>query len=141
MPKNTIFVDTSAICALSDKDDQRHRPAAQFFATLSSHTQLVISDFILLESWIVIERRVGRNAALTFYNDALNGAFDIIKIKRDDLLAASRIMGKYADQDFSVVDCTCFSLMEYLDINRVFTFDSHFRVYRKANGTGFEVLP
>jgi predicted nucleic acid-binding protein len=141
LPKNTIFVDTSAIYALSDKGDQCHQLATQFFASLSPHIQLVISDFVLLESWMLIDRRVGRHPALTFYNDALTGVFDIIKIRRANLLAASRIMEKYADQDFSLADCTSFNLMEYLHINRVFTFDSHFKIYRKTDGTSFEILP
>ena len=90
---------------------------------------------------MIISRNLGRKAAVTFYNDALSGTFDIIKIRRNDLFAAARIMDKYADQDFSLADCTSFSLMEYLGINRVFTFDSHFRIYRKSNGGSFQVLP
>ena len=141
LQKNTIFVDTSAVYALADDDDSLHKKASDFYSSLKSNVQLIISDFVLLESWSLINNRTGRHAALTFYEDALSGVFDIIKVRHSDLLAAKRIMRKYADQDFSLVDCTCFSLMESLNIDCVFTFDSHFRIYRKADGTAFEVLP
>jgi len=42
---------------------------------------------------------------------------------------------KYADQDVSFTDCVCFALMRAHNIQRVFTFDRHFRL------AGFESIP
>jgi predicted nucleic acid-binding protein len=50
-------------------------------------------------------------------------------------------MDKYADQALSLVDATSFALMEHSGITRALSFDYHFRIYRKADGSNFEILP
>lgn len=59
-----------------------------------------------------------------------------------DLDAAWRTMEAFPDQDFSVVDCTSFAVMERLGVGRAATFDHHFVVYRYGarRDRAFEVL-
>ena len=55
---------------------------------------------------------------------------DIIGVTARDLLRGHRIAREWADQDFSIVECTSFAIMERLGIERAFAFDAHFRVVR-----------
>jgi predicted nucleic acid-binding protein len=47
-----------------------------------------------------------------------------------DLEAAWAIGERFPDQGFSIVDRTCFAVMERLGIFRAAAFDHHFAVYR-----------
>lgn len=67
LQKNTIFVDTSAVYVLTDEDDSLYQKATGFYTSLKLKVQLIISDFVLLESWSIINSRVGRRTALKFY--------------------------------------------------------------------------
>ena len=59
-----------------------------------------------------------------------------------DLQAARTIGRDFPDQDFSLVDRTCFAVMERLGLERAATFDSDFAVYRwgPRRDRAFEVL-
>ena len=51
------------------------------------------------------------------------------------------LMEKYADVPMDLADCSIVLAAESLRVNRVFTLDNDFRVYR-INGTqAFELLP
>lgn len=47
-----------------------------------------------------------------------------------DLETAWQIGLAYADQDFSMVDCTSFAVMRRLGIECVASFDHHFAIFR-----------
>ena len=47
-----------------------------------------------------------------------------------DLSKAWDIIQRFPDQDFSLVDCLTFAMMERLGLEAAFTFDRHFAVYR-----------
>ncbi len=47
-----------------------------------------------------------------------------------DLEVAWSIASTFSDQDFSIVDCTSFAVMQRLGMRRVASFDDDFAVYR-----------
>jgi predicted nucleic acid-binding protein len=47
-----------------------------------------------------------------------------------DLANARAIAASWADQDFSLIDCTSFALIERLQLDEALAFDNHFRIYR-----------
>lgn len=49
---------------------------------------------------------------------------------QSDLANARMIAASWPDQDFSLIDCTSFALMERLRLDEAMAFDNHFRVYR-----------
>jgi predicted nucleic acid-binding protein len=139
--RNIIFVDTSAIYAICNKDDKHHQEAVNFVSSLPPYLKLVISNYVFVETWCLLNAHLSWKAALAFYDDVLSKAFHLIDIQEADILASRKIMDKYADQSFSLVDATSFALMEHLGITRAFSFDSHFRIYRKPDRNHFEILP
>ena len=67
-----ILVDTSALYALVDRNDEHHSQAAKILASLLPYApQLVVPNFLLAESHTIINRRVGPREALRFLKGAL----------------------------------------------------------------------
>jgi predicted nucleic acid-binding protein len=137
-----LFVDTSAFYALADESDRKHSPARAFYESLD-HARLTTTDHVLVECWFLIGSRLGRDAAIRFWDGLRSGIVDMLAVMPRDLDHAREIIRRFPDQNFSLVDATSFAVMERETVVRVFTFDEHFRVYRFGEGNGqyFDVLP
>ena len=122
-----IFIDTSAFYALLDRDDAHHPRAKRALTDIlkAAHT-LVTSNDILVETFALLQNRLGIVAARAFHDEILpliNIEFVALGTHRSGvtaLLSASR-------RDLSLVDCVSFEVMRTLGINTVFAFDKHFK--------------
>jgi predicted nucleic acid-binding protein len=122
-----IFVDTSVWYAAADAGD---RESARAQNLLASERELVTSDHVLVECWQLFQRRLGREAAETFWAELRRGPARIEPVTAADLEAAWAAGLAFEDQAFSLVDRTSFAVMERLGVDRVASFDAHFAVYR-----------
>jgi predicted nucleic acid-binding protein len=50
-------------------------------------------------------------------------------------------MEKYSDAPMDLADASLVAVAESLSLGRVFTLDSHFRIYRLADGSVLELVP
>jgi predicted nucleic acid-binding protein len=76
----------------------------------------VTTDYILVECWFLIGSRLGRRAAMEFWDGLRSGIIEIIKVESQDLEGARRIIERFLDQegaDISVV-------LVLMDIEAVF---------------------
>lgn len=122
----STFVDTSALLAVLDADDQNHTAATAVWKEfVTTETDLVCTNYIILEAFAVIQNRLGMGAIRTFHDDLL----PLLKIEWIDAqqharsVAALLIAGR---RQLSLVDCSSFETMRSLGINESFTFDRHF---------------
>lgn len=122
-----IFVDTSAFFALLDRDDTNHKKAKSVWNdALNPENILVTSNYILVESFALIQNRLGMEAVSGFQEDVLpvinvewvNSG--VHKSGVSAMLAALR-------RKLSLVDCTSFEIMRNSGIKTVFAFDPHFK--------------
>lgn len=97
---------------------------------------------MLLETWLLIRRRGGHQAADRFWQTLRSSGPAVECVGPVDLEVAWRIGEAFPDQAFSVADRTSFALMERLGISRVASFDSHFAIYRYGprHDRAFEIL-
>jgi predicted nucleic acid-binding protein len=125
--------------AAADASDRNNERAK---AVLGTGEPLVTSDHVLAESWILIRHRLGREAAMRFWESIRSGASAVEHIGPADLEAAWAIAGGFADQDFSVVDMTSFAVMQRLGVLRAASLDDHFAVFRfgRARERAFEIV-
>ena len=130
-----IFIDTAAFLAVLNANDQFHQSAKHIWdEILSSDSSLFSSNYVILETTALLQHRFGIEALRLFEIDIL----PVVEIAWVDetihkqglsaLLAANR-------RDLSLVDCTSFEIMRQTGMDRVFTFDPHFREQ------GFKVIP
>jgi predicted nucleic acid-binding protein len=123
----SLYVDTSAFFAAVDDDEADSGPVR---TVLASERRLVTSDHVLVESWLLIHRKLGRSAADGFWASLRAGAASIEQVGPGDLEVAWAIGESWPDQDFSIVDRTSFAVMQRLGVHRVATLDDHFGVFR-----------
>jgi uncharacterized protein len=126
----SLFVDTSAWYAAADRSDRSHEKAKR---VLSDPDELVTTDHILIETWSLLHHRIGRKPALAFW-ERLGDVAMIESVTGADLEVARQIAVAWSDQDFSIVDCTSFAVMQRLGIRRAASFDDDFAVFRFGPG-------
>jgi predicted nucleic acid-binding protein len=136
----SLYVDSSAWYAAADRNDRSHRRAV---AALDGGQELVTSDHVLVEAWLLLRHRLGREAADRFWAGLREGAATIESVGDVDLEAAWAIGERFPDQDFSLVDRTSFAVMLRLGLRRVATFDRDFAVFRfgRSRREAFELVP
>lgn len=121
----TTFADTSALYALLDRDDDRHRHAARAFEALAGTEVLVSHSYVCLECATLAQRRIGVDAVRTLLDEivpALEVEWVDEVLHREAqtaLLAAGR-------RDVSFVDWTSFALMRRRGISTAFAYDDDF---------------
>jgi predicted nucleic acid-binding protein len=135
----SIFIDTSIWFAVANIREKRNRRAKSILANL---TELVTSDHVIVESWLLLNSRVHRAAAEQFWQGLRSGIAHIEKVTLADLETGWVIGQAFSDQKFSIVDRTSFAVMERLGISRVASFDDDFAIYRygRNRDRAFEVL-
>lgn len=137
MGRNTLFVDTGAWYALADRSDQHHNEAVVIYPKLlSSYNPLKTTNLIIAETYILIRRGIGYQAAISFLENIASSP-RVVKIYSDSILeeTGESILRQYQDQDFSYTDAVSFAVMKEFEITEVFCFDKHFVT------AGFTIIP
>ena len=131
----TVFVDTSALIALLDADEAKHAACArEWKRLLGSDASLVTSNYVIVETCAVAQRRLGMDAvrslttdfmpllAIDWVEETLHGAGHAA------MLTANR-------KELSLVDCVSFEIMRRRDVGTAFALDRDFA------DQGFSVVP
>jgi uncharacterized protein len=119
-----VFVDTSGLFALLDEDDSRHGDAAQVFSHLPPTTELVTSNYVLVEAIALVRRRLGPVAEDRLINEVV----PILRIIWIDETTHRTAVATYqaAGRSASLVDHVSFAVMENAAINLAFAYDEDF---------------
>lgn len=131
----TTFVDTSGIHAVFDRDDTNHQRAGEAWRRLlADHAPLLTTNYVLLETSALLQRRLGMADLQAFHDDVVP-LLRIEWIEEARHQAAVEAVLAAGKRKLSVVDCVSFQVMRQLGVHTVFCFDQHFREQ------GFEVIP
>lgn len=130
-----IFVDTSALLAILEKNDTNHLHAVQCWKDLlRKASTLLTNNYILVESIAIIQKRYGLQAVQNLQSEILPFVQTEWIDERQHAAIVERVVATNRRR-LSLVDCAAFETMQRLDISTVFTFDEHFREQ------GFKVIP
>lgn len=134
-----VLIDTSVWFAAANIRDRYNARGKELLGEI---TAPLLTDYILIETWGLLNSRVHRQAAENFWRGIRRGATDVEKVTAADLDAAWAIGEAFPDQTFSIVDRTSFAVMERLGITRAASFDDDFAVYRygRARDRAFDVI-
>jgi predicted nucleic acid-binding protein len=130
-----IFVDTSALYAVLDRDDEHHPAAkATWEKLLVDDVPLLVTNYIVVETTTLLQHRLGLAAVRVLCGDILP-ILDIHWISDTDHLHAQHALLASDRRTLSLVDCSSFHVMRSRLVRTAFAFDPRFREQ------GFDVLP
>ncbi|MGI0079647.1 MAG: type II toxin-antitoxin system VapC family toxin [Nitrososphaerales archaeon] len=135
-----LFVDTSALVALANAEDDNHESATVFREQLrrgkTAFKLLITSNYVFDETMTLLRARIGHGSAISL-GEALKNSeiFRIDWITPELDAEAWNIFVKYRDKEFSYTDCASFALMKSSGITLAFGYDEHFKQF------GYEQVP
>ena len=126
-----IFVDTSAWAAITDSKDTNHLAAVKFMQQIDRKSQLVITDYILDETYTLLLINVGHGPTVRFKQklDILRqrGILMVYWVTESVMAQTWSVFERFnVDKHWSFTDCVSHVVMRELGITEVFTFDHHF---------------
>lgn len=130
----SVFVDTSALLAVLDADDQFHPRARAVWTDLIGRAEdLISTNYVLVETFALVQHRLGMEAVRTLEEDILP-VIRIHWVGEADHRAGVMAILTAGRRQLSLVDCVSFLTMRQLNLKAAFAFDPHF------TEQGFEVL-
>lgn len=129
----TLFVDTSGILALIDRDDRSHLGTTEAFA-LGRSQPLVTHAYVVVETLAVARRRFDARVAADIIDRVLP-AIEVTPVDAELHATALAAFRQSIDPSVSLVDRTSFAFMRREGIARAIALDADFRT------AGFQTLP
>lgn len=131
----SVFVDTSAFYAVLDADDFLH-PAGKsaWMRLLEERSVLHTTNYILVETMALLQRRLGMEGLRTFVADILP-VVRVVWVDEGIHRSAQHALLVASRRSLSLVDCVSFEAMRRLGLFTAFSFDQHF------SEQGFQLLP
>lgn len=120
------FVDTSGLVALLDADDPSHGETRDAWrSAVLSGEGLVTTDYVVVESVAVAQRRWGLPAVRTLVDEHLPLVV-IEPVAAERLRGAIDMLLTAGRRRLSLVDCVSFAHMRHAGLSRYIGLDSHF---------------
>ena len=121
------FLDTSALLALLDRDEGNHAACAEAWrALLAEDERLVATNYVLVETFALVQRRLGVNALQVLCTDFLP-LIETIWLDKETHESAVGALLIAARRKLSLVDCVSFEVMRRHGVSTAFTLDRHFQ--------------
>ena len=126
-----IFIDTGAFIALTDADDENHKPAKMYYKNaIEKGTRFLTTNYVVCETINYLRAKISHSVAMIFWGKLRKSRLiETVYITPLIENEAFNIFKQYTDKDFSFTDCTSFTLMKSLKLNKSFAFDKHFEQY------------
>jgi predicted nucleic acid-binding protein len=134
-----ILVDTAALLEGLDASAPQHEAVRDFLNR--SNEPLLLSPLVLAELDYFLRDRIGQSAQVDFLKEVEAGSYELQLFDSGDLTEARSIIEQYASLGISLADASIVVLARRFRVNRVLTFDGHFRTISPASGSFFVLLP
>jgi uncharacterized protein len=122
----STFIDTSALLALLDGDDEHHQEAVDTWQRLAgAERALTTSNYVIVETIAIVQHRLGVEALRLFVRDVLP-LFDVVFVDQSAHAAALAALLAAGRCQLSLVDCASFEVMRRGRILQAFAYDRHF---------------
>jgi predicted nucleic acid-binding protein len=121
-----VYVDTSGFYAELDGTDPRHPDAkAAFKLALARGARLVTTNYVIHESWAVIQARLGWDA-VDAWLDRIVPKCEILWVEREIHNLGMARCRQARQRHLSLTDCVSIEAMRRQRITLAIAFDEHF---------------
>jgi predicted nucleic acid-binding protein len=131
-----VLVDASALVALLDRDDRAHAACVKALAGIREMVTTVWPA--LTEAMYLLSDHPRAVEAL--FEMVEDGVMALATLDESDLPRMKDLMRKYRDTPMDFADAALVRVAERERLNRIVTFDRHFKVYALPRRTRFVVL-
>lgn len=133
------LVDAGPLLAIIDAEEPDHRRCIEALGRIEP--PLVTTWPALAEAMHLAGSRTGWPGQEALWRLVLRGDLDVVAPDGGHLVRAHDLMRKYRDVPMDLADATLVALAEERKIDRIFTLDSDFRVYRLHGRRAFTIVP
>jgi predicted nucleic acid-binding protein len=134
-----ILTDAGPLVALANRRDRDHRRCIQALIGLSR--PLVTTWPAFTEAMYLIGRVLGWTGQVALWRLVERGTVQIVDISTDAAIRMRALMEQYRDLPMDLADASLVAVAEERRLDRVFTLDSDFHVYRLPRGRSFTIVP
>jgi len=121
-----VFLDTSALYALLDRDGAHHQEAARTLRELlEARWPLTTHAYVVMESVALVQRRLGVEAVRALVH-GLMGVVEVASVDEALHRAALTALLASGRREVSLVDWTSFLFMRERRLEKAFAYDEHF---------------
>ncbi len=125
----SVFVDTGAFLAYRNQKDRYHEIALKLFreALKGKYGQIYTSDYVYDEALTLALTRTNNIAvAMDMAGVILSPRIKMVFIDAQLLERSTKTFKQYSGKNLSFTDAVSIEIMNELDIEKYFGFDSHF---------------
>ncbi len=135
-----IIADTSGLLVFFNVDEPAHDVVER--AVMTENDALVVSAAVVTELDYLVSTRYGVSVELSVLHELAGGAFDIAWLEQHELVTATEVIERYADQRIGLADASLVVLAARHRTRRILTLDRrHFEVLRPLDGGRFRLVP
>jgi uncharacterized protein len=139
MLSEPVLVDTGPLIALYNASDPHHGQCVELVHSLPVGKVYTCWPAVVEASYLLRNYPHDRNR---LFDALVAKEFVLLRLRSADLLGIRAILDRYRDQDVDLTDAALVHLANRERVKAVFTLDRrHFNVYRRADGTAFQLLP
>ena len=119
-----MFVDSSAIVALVDRDDASHEAAVAAYQELvAADYKFFTTNYALAETFDLLQAGLGSDVARQWLRDSL---LTVYHADEQDLAKARRMIARAGNRRLSLTDAIGLAVMERLGVTDAFAVDPDF---------------
>lgn len=133
------LTDAGPLIALIDADDPDHQQCREALDQLQ--LPLLTTWPAFTEAMYMLGRGTGWVGQQALWRLLQREDLEIVAPSANDNARAADLMEQYADRPMDLADATLVALAEERGINRVFTLDADFHIYRIKGRRSFDVVP
>ena len=134
------LTDTGPLVALVNKNDPNHRRCLDATKRLPAEP-LVTTWPCFTEAMYLVFQAGGYLAQAELWRWRTAGRLVLHDLTEDEIARMAALMDKYKDRPMDLADASLVAAAERLGMQRIFTLDSDFYIYRLADGSALECIP
>jgi uncharacterized protein len=121
-----VFVDTSALYAVLDRDDENHDHAAKnWHRLITSAAPFITHNYVLVETAALAQHRLGLPAVRALH-ESMAPVLRVEWVTAEQHRIALEMTLTAGRRKLSLVDCVSFLIMRENGIADAFCYDNHF---------------
>lgn len=134
------LTDTGPLVALINKNDPNHRRCLDAAKRLPAEP-LVTTWPCFTEAMYLVFQAGGYPAQAELWRWRTAGRLVLHDLTAGEMERMATLMDKYQDRPMDLADASLIAAAERLGMQRIFTLDSDFHIYRLADGSALECTP